>query len=232
MIAKVTKMFTGFILVYGLFLFAAPITATADSRPHKARNDRQYTAHDTRLAVYRHAPSHVQPHRKVHHGKRDHLRSHRRKHRRHRRRHRGGFYRHERHYDGFHFGFGVGFPFGHRFYAHGHHLHVHDHHCPVVIEKHVHHHAYAAPVWHVDYHETFHAAATMPRLHIVVVPGHGQVYVDGRYIGNAKAFRDGRTTVPVTPGRHVVKLRYGGRSYTKPVRVNYGSATLVRATLH
>lgn len=101
----------------------------------------------------------------------------------------------------------------------------------MVIEKHVYHHTYATPVWHVEHYDKFHTAAPSPLIHIVVTPGHGDVYVDGRYIGNADAFHDGQAAVPVAPGRHVVKLRYGGRSYTHPVQVNSGSTALVRASL-
>lgn len=228
---RLTKIFTGIALVSMMFLLASPITATAESRRHKIRADRRYATYHTRPTGHRHAPRHVRKHVTPRHVKRHDVKAHRRHHRRphgiHHRPHR----HHRPHHGGLHFGIHVGVPIWHGYYPHGHHLHVHDHRCHVVIEKHVYHHSYAAPVWHVDHYDSFHTAPPTPRIHIVVTPGHGEVYVDGRYIGNADTFRDGQTEVPVTPGRHVVKLRYGGRSYTHPVQVKDGSATLVRASL-
>jgi len=112
---------------------------------------------------------------------------------------------------------------------HRHHLHVHSAYCPVVVERHVYHHyVETAPVWEVEHHAA-HAPTAETRLYIVVAPPHGEVYIDGNYVGEARTFRHGKKLVPVPPGHHTVQLQYGGQSYTQQVTVEPGATAVVKA---
>jgi hypothetical protein len=78
---------------------------------------------------------------------------------------------------------------------------------------------------------THHAPALQTILHIVVAPRHGDIYVDGRYLGQARTFRDGKVQFPVAPGRHTVQLHIDGTAYSRQVNVKAGSTTIVEAHL-
>jgi hypothetical protein len=128
-----------------------------------------------------------------------------------------------------HIGIRIGRPYGYPYYPHGHHLHVHDPYCPVVVKKRIYHHySYAAPTWHV-YYAPHHTPQT--RLSIEIVPHYGDVYVNGRYLGQAQAFHNGHVQLAVPPGQHAVQLRYNGSSYTRQVHVKPGSTAVVQARL-
>ena len=55
------------------------------------------------------------------------------------------------------------------------------------------------------------AAAT---LQILVAPLQADIYLDGRYIGRAEEFPNGRVQLTVTPGSHTVELRFGTTAHT------------------
>lgn len=157
---------------------------------------------------------------------RDHRRPHvRHEHKHHQRHH----WHHRPRHPRVHIGVRIGRPYGYPSYPHGHHLHVHSPYCPVVVEKRIYHHyAYAAPTWHI-YYDTHYTPQTI--LHIEVVPQHGDVYVDGRYLGQAQTFDNGQVRLAVPPGQHAVQLRYNGASYTRHVHVKSGSTAVVQAHL-
>lgn len=111
------------------------------------------------------------------------------------------------------------------YHPHGHHLHIHDTYCPVVIHR---HHVYAAPTW-VVWYQTHHTAFPQANIHLSVAPYHGEVYIDGNFLGLARTFRGGQVQVPVTPGPHTIRLRYGGTNYTRQIHVRPGATALVRA---
>jgi hypothetical protein len=91
-----------------------------------------------------------------------------------------------------------------------------------------HHYVETAPVWEVEYHVT-HTPTSETSLYIVVAPHHGEVYIDGNYIGEARTFSQGKKLVPVTPGSHTVQLQYGGQAYTRQVTVEPGATAVVKA---
>lgn len=91
-----------------------------------------------------------------------------------------------------------------------------------------HHYVETAPVWEVEHHAA-HAPTAETRLYIVVAPHHGEVYIDGTYIGEARTFPAGKKLVPVPPGRHTVQLQYGGQAYTRQVTVEPGATAVVTA---
>lgn len=64
-------------------------------------------------------------------------------------------------------------------------------------------------------------------LEVTVSPLQAAVYLDGRYIGRAEDFRDGRVTLPVSPGTHTVELQYGVSSHTHTVQVHAGATVAV-----
>lgn len=138
--------------------------------------------------------------------------------------------RHRSHRSGFQIGLFVGGLVRYGHYPHGHHLHVHGPYCPVVIEKHVYHHAYASPTWHV-YYDTQRVQAPLTILYISVTPGYGDLYVDGRHLGQVRRFRDGSVQLPVSAGRHVVQWHHNGSAYSRQVDAKAGSTTIVTAQL-
>jgi PEGA domain len=69
----------------------------------------------------------------------------------------------------------------------------------------------------------------MRTIPIIPMAIHGEVDIDGNYVGEARTFRHGKKLVPVPPGRHTVQLQYGGQSYTQQVRVEPGTTTVVKA---
>ncbi|MDH3598327.1 MAG: PEGA domain-containing protein [Candidatus Tectomicrobia bacterium] len=181
--------------------------------------------HEPRAHVQRRSHHRPRPHIDRH--VRRHVRQHHRRHVQHDRRHHPRHRRHRHH--GVFVGIHVG-GYAHRpHYPHGHHLHVHSTYCPVVVERHVYHHyVETAPVWEVE-HYASHSSTSEAILHIVVAPHHGEVYIDGNYIGEARTFRHGKKLVPVPPGHHTVQLQYGGQAYTRQVTVEPGATAVVKA---
>jgi hypothetical protein len=131
---------------------------------------------------------------------------------------------HHRHHSGFRVGIFFHSYAGH--YPHGHHFHIHGSHCPVVVEKHV-YYIYSTPIWYV-YHDIRDASSPRAFLHIVITPRHGDLYIDGYYVGQVRRFRQGRVQLPVTPGVHVVRWDLGSTAYTRQIHVQAGSTTLVK----
>jgi hypothetical protein len=86
---------------------------------------------------------------------------------------------------------------------------------------------------YVPYYPSPSVVYTPPRpvetgqLQIVVAPLQAEMYLDGRYIGRAEEFRDGRVDLPVTSGNHGVELRFGTTSHTHIVYVQAGSTVVV-----
>jgi hypothetical protein len=64
-------------------------------------------------------------------------------------------------------------------------------------------------------------------LQILVAPLQAEIYLDGRYIGRAEDFRDGRVQLSVSPGSHTVELRFGTASRTHTITIEPGSTALV-----
>jgi len=209
------QLVSGIIVASAIFWLSIP--AQAGPRPEPRAHVQRHTHHRPRPHIDRHARRHVRQHQRRHV-----------KHDRHHHRHHHRYHRHHRHHGVF-IGVQVGGYAHHPHYPHGHHLHVHSAYCPVVVERHVYHHyVETAPVWEVEHH-TAHAPTAETRLYIVVAPHHGEVYIDGNYVGEARTFRHGKKLVPVPPGRHTVQLRYGGQSYTQQVTVEPGATAVVKA---
>ena len=51
-------------------------------------------------------------------------------------------------------------------------------------------------------------------MQIVTAPLQAEMYLNGRYMGRAEEFRDGVAQFSISPGQHVVELRYGTISHT------------------
>ena len=111
------------------------------------------------------------------------------------------------------------------YHPHGHRMHIHDTYCPVAIHR---HYVYATPTWTIWY-QTQRATFPQASIHLSVAPHHGEVYIDGNFLGLARTFREGDMQVPVAPGPHTVQLRYGGSNYTRQIHVRPGTTTRVRA---
>jgi hypothetical protein len=79
------------------------------------------------------------------------------------------------------------------------------------------------------YYDTHYTPQTI--LHIEVAPCYGDVYVNGRHLGQAQAFDNGHVRLAVPPGRHAVQLRYNGTAYTQHVHVKPGTTAVVQARL-
>jgi len=68
------------------------------------------------------------------------------------------------------------------------------------------------------------AAAT---LQILVTPLQADIYLDGRYIGRAQEFPDGRVQLSVSPGSHTIELRLGTTAHTHTVSVGAGATVVI-----
>lgn len=68
-------------------------------------------------------------------------------------------------------------------------------------------------------------------LQILVAPLQADIYLDGRYIGRAEEFPDGRVQLSVTPGSHTVELRFGTTAHTHTVNIGAGSTVVVSDSL-
>jgi hypothetical protein len=68
-------------------------------------------------------------------------------------------------------------------------------------------------------------------LQIVVAPLQAEIYLNGHYIGRAEEFRDAVVQLPVSPGQHVVELRYGTISHTHTIQVGAGTISVVQDRL-
>lgn len=73
--------------------------------------------------------------------------------------------------------------------------------------------------------------ASTALLQILVTPLQADIYFDGRYIGRAEEFPNGRVQLSVTPGTHTVELRYGTAARIHTVHVGAGSTVVVSDSL-
>lgn len=211
-----TQAFVGSILIGTALCLSIATSALADDdRSHRQRAHHRkhlHRGHAHQPAPHarpHHIPLHHTPPRPVHHHHHIH--------------------RHWPH-PGVQIGVSLGWPRHAPAYPHGHHRHVHGPLCPVVVEKHVHHHVYAAPVWEVHY-APLHTPYASTFLLLDISPGHAQLYVDGQYLGHANTFQNGRMQIPVSPGIYMIQLHLHGKAYSKEVHIQPGRSTIVTARL-
>jgi hypothetical protein len=68
-------------------------------------------------------------------------------------------------------------------------------------------------------------------LQIVVAPLQAEIYLNGRYIGRAEEYRDAVVQLSISPGQHVVELRYGTISHTHTIQAEAGTTSVVQDRL-
>ncbi len=222
------KLRSGVIVASVVFLLSP--AAQAASQPHSRAQVRQHERHQPRQSINRHRRHHrprrhMHPHRQYnhqHHG-RHHRHQHHGRHHRHPR-HRG----HHPHHNIF-----VGVHIGghhHPHYPHGHYQHIHDDYCPVIIEPYVDYHngTESTLAWEVEYYDDA-PSATATSVYLILAPTHGDVYINGKYIGHAQSFKHGKKRVVVPPGNHHIQLKTGGRSYNQQVTIKPGRTAVVKA---
>ena len=66
-----------------------------------------------------------------------------------------------------------------------------------------------------------HALSTgAAKVHIISSPSGGEIYIDGKFFGNAPS------DIALTPGEHVVRVTLGGKEWTRTVQITGGEIQL------
>ena len=58
------------------------------------------------------------------------------------------------------------------------------------------------------------------RVHITSTPSGGEIYIDGKFFGNAPS------DIALAPGEHVVRVTLGGKEWTRTVQITGGEIQL------
>jgi hypothetical protein len=64
------------------------------------------------------------------------------------------------------------------------------------------------------------ATAEQARVHITSSPTGGEIYIDGKFVGNTPS------EIAVPAGEHVFKVTFKGREWTRTVRITGGEISL------
>ncbi|MBM3225353.1 MAG: hypothetical protein FJZ47_16335 [Candidatus Tectomicrobia bacterium] len=78
---------------------------------------------------------------------------------------------------------------------------------------------------------TSQAPVSTATVQVRVTPLLADVYLDGRYVGRAQDFPEGRVQLSVTAGSHTIELRLGTISHVHTVTANPGATVVVNDRL-
>jgi hypothetical protein len=85
---------------------------------------------------------------------------------------------------------------------------------------------YTAPPAYVPGHP-----ARTGLLQLKVLPLTVEIYLDGRFLGRAQDFQNGRLDLPVSRGKHLVEIRLGTNAHSHWIRIRPGSTMVIEDEL-